>query len=552
MLLPMTRAIFLFELRQHLRSPPFWIVAAISGLLVFGSIATERIRIGVPPGGLRNGPEAVLQVHGVWSLFFAFTAVAFVADAVLRDRDTGFAPVLASTGVRKAPYLIGRFAGAFAATLLCFLSVPFGVLAGGAAPWLGPELVGPPALDAIGFAFAAVALPNLFLLSAAVFALATTFRSALAGYLGAVALVALYGLGTGPGENLPPLAEPFGFAALRSGDLLANRALWTAVAGGLLAVAFVRFRFEAAPAAVRQTVEDRTPPPASRPLAAPRFGPRTTRAQFALRLHWEARATFRSTPFLVVVALGLANAGAALLIAAGDGADTQGLIGRLIDGFRLVPLVVAILYAGELVHAERDARIEPLTAAAPAPDEALLFPKLLALFGVLLAVLVATAALGIAVDLLAGAPGADLQAWLLWYVLPRAWDWLAFATLAIFLQVVSPSKLAGWGWIVLHLIVSLTLENLALNDPLYRYGGRLDGPLAELLARNAGQGVLIRTYWGAVAVALATLAYLFHGRAGRSGASLPSQARRRLAGPAGATLVVAASVAGACGVALAS
>lgn len=526
----MLGAIVRFELAQQLRSPPFAVVSAISFLLGFGSVATERIRIGPDPGGLRNGWDAVVQVHGIWSLFFAFTAVAFLADAVLRDDQTRFAGVIRTTGVRVGDYVWGRFLGGFLATCLCFLTVPAGLIAGAAAPWLDPAVVGPFRAHAYAFGLFAVALPNLFLLSAAVFAVSVLTRSAVGGYLGAVALVAAYGLATGAAGALPPLLEPFGFLSLREGGFAANRALWIGVGVALLLLARARFRFEApAPRRVAPTVAQTDGPPqvaSTRPLPAPVFDRRTAFAQLRARALFEARATFASAPFRVVAALGAFNALAALWTAAGAGGDTEALIARLIDSFRLVPTALAIFYAGELVWAEREHRIEPIVAASPAPDAAFLLPKLLALWGVLLVLLLATAAVGIGVDLARGPSGADLGAWLLWYVLPRSFDWLAFATLAIALQVLSPSKLAGWGWAVLTLIVSLTLESLGLNDGLYRFGGRLDGSLADLLARDPSEGALLRLYWTGLLLAFAALAYALYGRG-----EVASRGRLRRAGP---------------------
>lgn len=551
----MLGAIVRFELKQALVSPPFAVVSAISFLLVFGSVATERIRIGPDPGGLRNGWDAVLQVHGIWSLFFAFTAVAFLADAVLRDDQTRLAGVIRTTGVRVGDYVWGRFLGGFLATCLCFLTVPAGLVAGAAAPWLDPAVVGPFRADAYAVGLFAVALPNLFLLSSAVFAVAVLTRSAVGGYLGAVALVAAYGLAIGAAGALPPLSEPFGFLSLREGGLAQNRALWISVSVGLLLLARARFRFEApAPNRIAPTVaaKDTPPPPARRatPLPAPVFDYATGLAQLRARTLFEARATFASTPVRVVAALGALNAVAALWTAAGAGGDTQALIARLIDSFRLVPTALAIFYAGELVWAEREHRIEPIVAASPAPDAAFLLPKLLALWGVLIALLLTTAAVGIGVDLARGPSGADLQSWALWYVLPRSFDWLAFATLAIALQVLSPSKLAGWGWAVLTLIVSLTLESLGLNDGLYRFGGRLDGPLAELLARDATEGVLLRLYWTGLLAALVAFAYALYGRG-----EVESRGRLHRAGPKlrrvpGALVAIGAVVAAISGVAL--
>ena len=59
------------------------------------------------------------------SLFAVFVIVAMVANVVIRDDETGFAPILRSTRVGKWDYLVGRFSGVS-------LAVGAGVLAVGA------------------------------------------------------------------------------------------------------------------------------------------------------------------------------------------------------------------------------------------------------------------------------------------------------------------------------------------------------------------------------------------------------------------------------------
>jgi hypothetical protein len=52
-----------------------------------------------------------------------FASTAFVANVVVRDDETRFGPILRSTRIKKHEYLLGRFAGAFTAVALVYLSV---------------------------------------------------------------------------------------------------------------------------------------------------------------------------------------------------------------------------------------------------------------------------------------------------------------------------------------------------------------------------------------------------------------------------------------------
>ena len=501
-----------FELRQQVRSHAFRVVFAISLAMVLGAFSVEALRVGWIDGS-PTGAAAVLQTHLLWSLFYLFTAAAFVGDAVLRDDLTGFAPMVRASPVRTLDYLLGRFLGGFAAVLLCFLSVPLALVAAGAsAP--GPLL----------FAFLALALPNLFLASALFFGLATATRSMMGTYLGAVALLAAYGVGIGGGN---PLLEPFGFtaveqatahwpAALRdaeapalTGTLLLNRLIW--LAAGLLAVALAcaYYRREPRPVAARAPASGETEAaPAQAPLPQPVFGNATVAAQLAARTALELRQLVLTPAFAILLLLGVAHVAATLWQS--PVRTTGETIRALIIAFQLVPVVVALFFAGELMWNERDRRIHELIAATPMPSSAFVLPKLLALALIFLGLVFATAAAAMLVELLRGTVP-EAGAYLTLYILPKTLDWLLVGVLALFLQALSPSKLAGWGWMVLYLIASLGLEQAGFTNPVYRYGSYPGAPLPEGLSGASGTWPY-RLQWIAIAALMAGLAVALTGR----------------------------------------
>jgi len=139
----MIGAIATFEWRYQVRSPVFWVGCLIFFLLAFGSVTVEQVQIGGRGNVHLNAPYAILQTQSIMSLFAIFVIVAMVAGTVLRDDETGFAPILRATSMDKASYLVGRFLGANAAALIVIGSVPLAIAVGSAMPWLDPERVGP-------------------------------------------------------------------------------------------------------------------------------------------------------------------------------------------------------------------------------------------------------------------------------------------------------------------------------------------------------------------------------------------------------------------------
>lgn len=565
-----------FELRYQLGQRLFWSVFALFFLLTFGAVTLEQIKVGAGGNVLKNSPFAIAQLHLVWTLFFMFVTTAFVANVVVRDDETGFGAIVRSTPVRKAAYLYGRFTGAFAAAALCFLAVPLATFIGSLAPWIDPETIGPNHLGHYVYAYLFLALPGLFATSAIFFALATVVRSTMATYLGVVAFfVAYLAMNTvfdGPEyETLVSLAEPFGLAAFGratryftaadrntvmpaiDGLLLYNRLLWIGIATAFLAAAGALYRFEERPRKRRAKAgeEIETTRFAPRPLASPRFGPSTAFAQLVARTKLETSAVVRSPAFLILIDLGVINAGLSLwnvteLYGVGLHPVTRVMIETLTGSFSLFPIIVAAYYAGELVWRERASRFCEIVDASAAPDWIFLVPKVLALSLVLVAMLVLSSLTAVAVQALQGHTSFELGKYLLWYLLPGAVDWTLLAVLAIFLQVVAPAKPVGWGLMLLYIVSGMVLSNLGFEHGLYHYGDHPGVPLSDMNGTGdfGAAANWFRLYWSAFAVLLVVFGHLLWPR-GTQASRRHAFARmpRRLAGPAGVVAGVALLVA---------
>ena len=139
----MFKKIAAFELRYQLTSPVFWVAFGIFFLLTFGATVVPYIQIGSTGNVHVNSPYAIVQKLGVMSVFAIFILTAFVANVVVRDDETGYGPIVRATPVSKFDYLFGRFAGAFVAGMIAYLSVPLGILIGSFMPWLDPVKLGP-------------------------------------------------------------------------------------------------------------------------------------------------------------------------------------------------------------------------------------------------------------------------------------------------------------------------------------------------------------------------------------------------------------------------
>lgn len=567
----MFRKIAAFELRYQLSSPVLWVSFGIFFLMTFGATTIPQIQIGDKGNTNINSPAAIVQTLQVMSVFAIFILTAFVANVVVRDDETGYGPIIRATPIRKFDYLFGRFTGAFLAGMIAFASVPLGILVGTFMPWLDQVKLGPFHAEYYLYAYFVMAVPTLFVMASAFFALATATRSMLATYVGVVAFLVLYFVLTGlfdrpQYDHIIGLLEPFGIGAASQatkywtasdrntmlpplqGIILENRLIWFSLSFLLLALADAVFRVEGR--GIRRPAKPKAEAGPAKsypgPLPAPRYDSVATRAQFWKWTRFEMAQVFRSPAFFVLLALGVINSLGSLWYA-----DTirdyqifpvtRVMIDALRGAFTIIPLIIAIYYAGELVWRERERRTHEIFDACPVADWIFVVPKIVAIALVLVSTYVISVAVAIVVQSVKGYHIYELDHYVLWYVLPESVMAIELAALSIFVQAVSPQKYVGWGIMALYLVARVTFANIGFEHHLYLFG-----PFIVPLSDMNGEGkfwikqVWLDVYWGAFMTMLSVLAYALWRRGAETRLS-PRLARlpSRLTGTAGAIMALA-------------
>ena len=539
-----------FEIRYQLRNPVFWVSVAIFFLLGFGITASENVRIGTPGAVHENAPYAIAIATAVLSIFYLFVVTAFVANAIVRDDASGFAPMVRATSVTRTQLVIGRFLGGLAIAWLGYLAVPVGMWAGSVMPWVDPETIGPQHFSFYAWNYALWALPNILLICALLFALATVLRSMMAAYIGAVVVVMGYLVTVSVvGQKIEYREtfarwEPLGNGALReatrywtqsemnsrlvelSGTVLFNRVYAIILALLFLGVAVWRFSTtERAPSkrrlrklAKREAREAKIaavqPALDGGSIVARECEP-SAWAQFLARLRMETRLVLTSPGLIVLVLFAIGNTAAALWLGqstygTSDHPTLAATVTTVRGGFQIIILMIAAFYGGELVWRERDRKLNELIDSTPVPSWVVTVPKIVAIFLVLLAVNLAAMATGLFYQLVEGAREAGILQYLGWFILPAAIDGLLIAILAVFFQVLSPNKYVGWGLMFVWFVGSIFLNNMGYSNPLYTYDNSPSVPLSDFSGAGSfwfGQAVL-QFYWLCFGLFLAVVAHL--------------------------------------------
>ncbi|MGX7895911.1 ABC transporter permease/M1 family aminopeptidase [Tsuneonella sp. HG222] len=538
-----------FELRYQVKSPIFIVAAAFFLLAFFLDMAV--LKLATVGGGnvLFNSPHSIIVSHLLVSLLFLFVGAAFVSNVVLRDDQTGFGAILRSTQITKLDYLLGRFLGAFAASALLMATATLGAWLGTLMPFANQEMLGPNRISGFVYGYGLFALPNVLIISAILFALATAVRSTAGTFIGVIALLILYLVGQNlmEGEtqllNSRVLADPLGMSAymaaskyFTAGELNAglvpvsdlmvqSRLIWVGVSIVLLGVTYRLFRLSDRGMSRRRQrklrrqvqMEAHHAAPGSgmeiSRLASPSFDGRSARAQFRARAWIEMRHILRSPVFLILLGLAFFFTLTTGLTAA-DVFDVPfyplTFLSLPENGFDTILVIIATYYGGELVWREREHKTHEIIDATPIPAAALMLPKMLGLTLVLFATLLIGVLISMLVQLLKGGVDLEPERILLWYFLPSAVDAALLAALAVFVQALSPSKYVGWGMMVIYIILRIFGPTMGLEYPLSLYRGVPEAPLSDM----AGAGIhwkgawWFRLFWSAIAALLLIAAHL--------------------------------------------
>ncbi len=561
-----------FEIRYQLRNPVFWVSAAIFFLLGFGLTASENVSIGTPGSIHENSPYAIAVASALLTLFYLFVITAFVANAIVRDDSSGFAPIVRATSVTRTQIILGRFLGGLSIAWLGYLSVPLGMGLGSMMPWVDPETVGPQRLSYYLWNFALFSIPNIFMASALLFALATVMRSMMASYIGAVLLVMGYlvtvSIAGQQIEYRQPFAlfEPLGNGALREatrywtqaelngrlvdldGTMLINRLL--TIGWGLLFLAITAWRFtmtERAPsrrklrrlakASAREERAAAAQPMLGGEAISARDSSPSRLAQFMVRLRVEVRQVLTSPGLIVLALFAVANTAATLWLGqqtygTSDYPTLSATINSVRGGFSAILIMIAAFYGGELVWRERDRKLNEILDSTPVPSWVITVPKIIAIFIVLLAVNLAAMVTGLFYQLVEGANFVGIPQYVGWFIVPAAIDGLLIAILAVFLQLLSPNKYVGWALIFVWFVGTIFLANMGYGNPLYNYASSPSVPLSDFMGVGSfwKGAATLQFYWLCFAVILAVAGHLMWPRGTELGLMVRLRRARREAG----------------------
>ncbi|WP_420434490.1 M1 family aminopeptidase [Hyphobacterium sp.] len=536
-----------FEFRYHIFSQAFYWIFAIFFLFVFGAAASDQIQIGDSAVVNANSPYAISLNILIFSLFGMVVPIVFLASGILRDRSFNTYELFYSTPVRERDYLIGRFIGGFAVTALVMASLPLGNAVGSLMPWVDPESIGPFRLEYYLYPYLVLGVANMFIIGMILFTVANLSRSLVLTWVGLLGLF-VFNIVAGFLDSQPEwrtlaaLADPFGGNAFvdmtrywtaadqntrlvpLEGVFLQNRLIWMGVGLGLFAFNLMIFSFRRGNVRFGNKKARRAETPfVPAEIELPKSAPTPERAaakQFMARIAFEVKGVVLNIGFWILLALGVLLVGVnVVLLAPVYGTPsyplTRIVVDSMIGGFVLIPIIIVIYYASELVWRERTVRFSEIVDASPTPSWVFMTAKLIAMVAVILGLFLVASLIAIASQLIRGYTDIELDQYLVRSVVDLVIPLTFLSMLAIFFQVISNNKWIGIFAVgALFVVTAFVLPNIGLSHNLYLFPFVSLNPYSDMNEYGHFMGIQLwyHLYWGAVAVFLFLVAAVMFNR----------------------------------------
>ncbi|MBP7623429.1 MAG: ABC transporter permease, partial [Xanthomonadales bacterium] len=507
-----------FDLRYQLRQPLLWIGIAAFAFLAFGATTSDSVQIGGSIGNVhRNAPFVVVQWLNIFTILGLFISGAFVGGTLLRDFEMGTSELFFSKPIGARSYLLGRYTAGIIAALAIYLGIALAMLVGAAMPWIDPARLGPFSLLPYLYGLAVFVIPNLVFSSALILLFAALMRSMLGVYLAIMAFLVMWGVAGSYTRDLDnqwigALADPFGGRALSrttqywtaedrntllpelGNYILANRALWLAIALLLIIVTLRLFRAQRAgtsaakpwfqrakKAAIRESVAPASP---IRGVAA--TPPRDASAfrQYLKQTRFDTLHVLFSVPFLIMVAFGLLNL-VGSLSAPGPMYDTPlypvtaTMLTSIQESYTWILMVVVMFYAGELVWRERSAKLDGVIDAFPVPNWVPLAAKASALVAVVAVFMLAAALWCMGYQLIKGYTQLEPLLYLKGLALASGL-FILTGWLAIVFQTLTNHKFVGYLATIAIMVSWMVLGTLDFDHNLVSFAGTPAIPYSDM------------------------------------------------------------------------
>lgn len=526
----MFKSFFISELKYVLRQPTIYIYILIFAILEFFTLAIQNLA--AADAVYRNAPFIITRQMLQLTFLGLLITFNFLNNAAIRDYKNDFNEILFTTSLRKSGYFFGRFFAAVLLSTLPFIGAYIGLLFGSwMAPifgWVDAERFGPFYIQTFINTYFLFILPNAFIFGSIIFAIASTWKSTMASFMGALFIITVVivsstlmsDIGT---QTIAGLIDIFGINLYNietryytnlekntinptfSGLIAWNRLLWIGIGTIALSLSYIYFSFqkknEKQKKLAKQTIKR------EQSFVLPELQilhtSRTSWLQFKSFFFINFLSIVKSLVFKIL----LFSCTFILITKLSFGFEVLGLHSypltyRIIDviegDVNLFLLIILIFFSGELIWRNRALKIYEIIDTTPHISFISIAAKALSLVSVVSILHLAFVGIGILYQLLNGFNRIEIDVYVLDFLYDNFPQYIIYGGIMTLIQVFLNNKYIGYFVSILILFVSgLILNALGISTNMLHIAG---GPSIQYSDLNSfGPGLTgalwFNTYW---------------------------------------------------------
>jgi len=517
-------SLFRFEFRYRRNRPATYLFFALLLGMSFATVATDLVE-GLTGGAVKD--NATLVITRISLFLFLLMGVlissAIMGVSVVRDFEHRTDALFFTKPIRRWEFLLGRYAGALVILLLTLTAIPLGLMLGEMAPWRNADRLLPFRAATYWQPYWTLLVPNAVIVGSIFFAVGALSRKMIVVFTQGMGLLMLYLIsGTLLAEmdrrETAALLDPFGLRALGyttqywsiaqqnntlvslTDTLLWNRLLWLGIAGltFLGTCLFFSAQVRTGGIALRRKIQKPDPvrpagvgdgpgTPLRLPRVRLRYGTGAWLHDLVRLTIFYAKLVMKDVPFL---ALSIGGLGMFLFSAINDAGAWYGtrtlpttyvMLHKMNLFTGLFLFILMVLYVGDLIWKERDARMHLISDALPVPNWVLLLSKYLGL-GLAFALML-TLALGLGALMQVARGGAALIDWSAYATSLYGYsliNLLIFMMLGFFVHTMVNNKFAGHALLVLFFVALGVLSYLGVEHQLLLFDSASLGTFSDM------------------------------------------------------------------------
>jgi ABC-2 type transport system permease protein len=407
----MWKEIVNFELAYRKKRPATYVYFGILFLMGFLLVSTSAIEMMGTGGPIKeNGTRITAQIFSFVSVFSIFIVSGIMGVAILRDFEHRTEAIFLTTNLSKFDYLFGRFVGSFIVLFYVSLGIPLGIMLGDLMPWRDHTRMLPFQFLSYLYNYCIFILPNIFITASVFFMVGALSHKMIVVYMQGVTFLLLYFftgslLGQMDKREIGALLDPIGIRAMSlqtrywsiaqknhdfislKGDFLYNRLFWIAIGVLCLSLTYRLFSLQQVlNPLVRKKIKVVKSRPEllkeSMPQVVKKFDNYFLQVTELTKVHYQN--VVKDLPFIGLTLCGI-------MIFVFTSTTVKGWYGttvvpstyKMLESMSILtgffPLILTIIYIGDLVWKERELRMNLIHDTLPISNITVMIGKLLGL-----------------------------------------------------------------------------------------------------------------------------------------------------------------------------